>query len=99
MKRRGWFNWTRAAIEGGIRAIELTYTTPQVQKAFEGATRYRCSYFSVLEQCSILKQQGTLFCMVQNLSYILILVNQVPTVCKQVRDSLFTGYYDDLEKW
>lgn len=26
---------TKAAVEGGIRAIELTYTTPQVQKAFE----------------------------------------------------------------
>ncbi|MFJ8063033.1 bifunctional 2-keto-4-hydroxyglutarate aldolase/2-keto-3-deoxy-6-phosphogluconate aldolase [Psychrobacillus sp. NPDC096426] len=26
---------TRGAIEGGIRAIELTYTTPQVQKVFE----------------------------------------------------------------
>lgn len=26
---------SKAAIEGGIRAIELTYTTPQVQKAFE----------------------------------------------------------------
>lgn len=26
---------SRAAIEGGIRAIELTYTTPQIQKVFE----------------------------------------------------------------
>lgn len=26
---------TKAAVEGGIRTIELTYTTPQVQKAFE----------------------------------------------------------------
>ena len=26
---------TKAAVEGGIRAIELTYTTPQVQKAFD----------------------------------------------------------------
>lgn len=26
---------SKAAIEGGIRAIELTYTTPQVQKTFE----------------------------------------------------------------
>ncbi|MGM0898289.1 MAG: bifunctional 2-keto-4-hydroxyglutarate aldolase/2-keto-3-deoxy-6-phosphogluconate aldolase [Bacillota bacterium] len=26
---------SKAALEGGIRAIELTYTTPQVQKAFE----------------------------------------------------------------
>lgn len=26
---------TKGAVEGGIRAIELTYTTPQVQKAFE----------------------------------------------------------------
>ncbi|MFJ7971381.1 bifunctional 2-keto-4-hydroxyglutarate aldolase/2-keto-3-deoxy-6-phosphogluconate aldolase [Psychrobacillus sp. NPDC096389] len=26
---------TKAAVDGGIRAIELTYTTPQVQKAFE----------------------------------------------------------------
>ena len=26
---------TKAAVEGGIRIIELTYTTPQVQKAFE----------------------------------------------------------------
>ena len=26
---------TKAAVEGGIRAIELTYTTPQVQKVFE----------------------------------------------------------------
>lgn len=26
---------SKAAVEGGIRAIELTYTTPQVQKAFE----------------------------------------------------------------
>lgn len=25
----------KAAVDGGIRAIELTYTTPQVQKAFE----------------------------------------------------------------
>lgn len=26
---------SKAAVEGGIRAIELTYTTPQVQKAFD----------------------------------------------------------------
>lgn len=26
---------TKAAVDGGIRAIELTYTTPQVQQAFE----------------------------------------------------------------
>ncbi|GGA32353.1 bifunctional 2-keto-4-hydroxyglutarate aldolase/2-keto-3-deoxy-6-phosphogluconate aldolase [Psychrobacillus lasiicapitis] len=26
---------TKAAVDGGIRAIELTYTTPQVQKVFE----------------------------------------------------------------
>lgn len=39
---------SKAAVDGGVRAIELTYTTPGIEEAFQRIAEYECTFRSRL---------------------------------------------------